>query len=66
MSVSPIQKWRIIHNLGIVQYTNNPNLKWKKVINRYKKVVTPTEHERPVVTITDPNHILADPTFYIQ
>lgn len=29
----------------------------KKVINRCKKVVTPTEDERPVVTVTGPNHI---------
>jgi len=35
----------------------------KKVINRCKKVNTPTEDERPVVTATGPDHILADPTF---
>lgn len=70
MNVSSIQKWRIIHNLGIVY--KQPKLEMekgvdygerKKVINRCKKVVTPTEDERPVVTVTGPNHILADPTF---
>jgi hypothetical protein len=72
VNVNAIQKWRIIHNLGIVY--KQPKLELekgvdygerKKVINRCKKVVTPTEHERPVVTVTGPNHILTDPTFFI-
>ena len=36
MNVSPMQTWRIIHDLGIV-YKNSQNLNWKKVLIMRKK-----------------------------
>ena len=36
MNVSPMQTWRIIHDLGIV-YKNSQNLNWKKVMIMRKR-----------------------------
>ena len=36
MKVSPMQTWRIIHDMGIV-YKNSQNLNWKKAMIMRKK-----------------------------